>query len=56
MTKVDPLEGFNPYRAPAEEDIYVPPDRKYFDRNELRPSEDNIELGPPIVDNDDITR
>ena len=55
--KVSPSDpSFTPYSMPAEEDIYIPPGRKPFDRNELRPKEENIELGPPIVDNDDICR
>lgn len=41
---------------PAEEDMYIPPGRKPHDRNELQPKEDDITLGPPIVDNDDICR
>ena len=41
---------------PAEEDIYIPPGRKPFDREELQPKEEEITLGPPIVDNDDICR
>ena len=50
---VSPLEY---YRAPAEEDMYIPPGRKKYDRNELNPSENKIELGPPILKNDDIYR
>ena len=50
---VSPLEY---YRAPAEEDIYIPPGRKKFDRDELNPSENKIELGPPILKNDEIYR
>ena len=51
-TAVDDQESdWNPYRPPAEEDMYIPPGRKRFDRDELRPSEDEIKLGPPIVEN-----
>ena len=40
------------YRMPAEEDMYVPPGRKFYDREELCPKEEQIELGPPILQND----
>ena len=36
--------------------MYIPPGRKRYDRSELRPSEDNIELGPPTLQNDQIYR
>ena len=36
--------------------MYVPPGRKRYDRSELNPSEDNIELGPPTLQNDQIYR
>ena len=41
---------------PAEEDMYVPPGRKFYDREDLNPIEDKIELGPPILQNDEIYR
>ena len=41
---------------PAEEDIYLPPGRKRVDREELCPPEDEIELGPPTLDNDALYR
>ena len=44
------------YMPPAEEDYYVPPGRQRFDREELNPKEDNIELGPPILSNSKIIR
>ena len=37
------------YRMPAEEDMYVPPGRKFYDREELSPEEDKINLGPPTL-------
>lgn len=37
------------YRPPNEEDMYVPPGRNYFDREELNPAEDDIKVGPPII-------
>ena len=49
-------EEFKIYQPPNEEDEYVPPGRRKYDRNELRPPEDEIKLGPPIIDNDDIYR
>ena len=50
---VSPLEY---YRMPDEEDLYIPPGRKPYDRDELNPSENKIELGPPILKNDEIYR
>ena len=47
---------FTPYHMIAEEDIFLPLGRKPHNRDELRPSEDDMDLGPPIVDNDDICR
>ena len=44
------------YQPPAEEDYYVPPGRQPYDREELNPSEDNIELGPPTLQNNKIIR
>ena len=55
--KLSPSDpNYTPYQPIAEEDIYLPPGRKPHNRDELRPSEDNMDLGPPIVDNDDICR
>jgi len=45
-----------PYVMPAEEDIYLPIGRKWVDREELRPSEDIIKLGPPTLENDTLFR
>ena len=36
--------------------MYIPPGRKFHNRNELAPKEDEIILGPPIIDNNDLTR
>ena len=44
------------YRMPKEEDMYIPPGRKFYNREELQPSEDNIKLGPPTLKNDEIYR
>ncbi len=41
---------------PAEEDLYLPPGRRWIDREELCPPEDEIELGPPTLDNDTLYR
>lgn len=41
---------------PAEEDIYIPPGRRYVDREELNPPEDIIDLGPPTLDNETLYR
>ena len=53
--KNDPEMG-DYYRMPAEEDMYVPPGRKYYDREDLSPKEEEIELGPPTLQNDTIYR
>ena len=45
-----------PYVMPNEEDIYLPIGRKWVDREELRPAEDIIELGPPALENDFLFR
>ena len=50
------LEDGDYYRMPAEEDMYVPPGRKYYDREDLSPKEEEIELGPPTLQNDTIYR
>ena len=34
----------------------MPPGRKYHDRDNLRPVEEEIELGPPTLDNDGLYR
>lgn len=52
----DSDESLKIYRPPNDEDIYVPPGRKRYDRDDLRPPEDEINLGPPAVDNDDLYR
>ena len=44
------------YRMPKEEDMYIPPGHKFYNRDELQPSEDNIKLGPPTLKNDEIYR
>ena len=36
--------------------MYVPPGRKYYDREDLSPKEEEIELGPPTLQNDTIYR
>ena len=41
---------------PAEEDMYVPPGRKWHDRDDLCPKEEQIELGPPTLQNESIYR
>ena len=45
-----------PYVMPAEEDIYLPPGRKFYDREDLMPVEDQIELGPPTLTNETLYR
>ena len=44
------------YRMPAEEDMYIPPGRKWHDRDDLCPKEEQIELGPPVLQNEQIHR
>ena len=41
---------------PAEEDMYIPPGRKWHDRDDLCPKEEQIELGPPTLQNESIYR
>ena len=36
--------------------MYIPPGRQPYNRDELNPSEDEIKLGPKIVDNFDLCR
>ena len=44
------------YRPPNPEDQYIPPGRKYFDRDELMAPIDDIKVGPPIIQNDGLYR
>ena len=44
--------GDNYYQPPADEDLYIPPGRNRFDRDELDPSEDKLALGPSSLHND----
>ena len=44
-------------QIPKEEEIYIAPGQKPFERENLRPAEEEeMILGPPIVDNDDLCR
>ena len=49
-------EALEYYRMPKDEDMYIPPGRKPYDRDELNPSENDIKLGPPTLKNDEIYR
>ena len=44
------------YKPPNEEDMYIPPGRKYFDREEIAAPEDELNTGPPVQQNDGIYR
>ena len=53
MVKEDEDEYYQP---PNEEDMYIPPGRKKYDRDELNPEEENIKLGPPTLLNENLYR
>lgn len=44
------------YQPPDESLYYVPPGRQPYDREELNPSEDKIDLGPPTLRNEQLVR
>ena len=44
------------YRPPKEEDMYLPPGRKPFNRDELNLNIEVNQVGPPILQNDGLYR